>query len=178
MPLLARTLIVCCLCAAWPPAAANTDSPMRLAFSESFTDSIVRSLEGGIGTCQALPAVYRFDCYRQNYRATASKMNGKPDYRDAQKALRHVENTLKSILRSYGDKAAPTIRSGGLTYKPVKPDAVSTAARAFDTARAEAVTILLRSDGRARVHFERIASVVGSNKLIIRSAIDRLLRRA
>lgn len=156
-------------------ALSSQEANTRLAFSADFTGSVVGSLESGIAQCQAIATVYRFDCYRQNYRRTGRLMNGKPDYRSAQKALRHVEGTLNSFIKKNTDKAAPRLSVGGMTYKAVKPETVKPGAAAFDQARSEAVTILLRSpDGNARQHYERIASVVGSNKLIIRSALEVL----
>ncbi len=151
---------------------ASQDADTRLAFSADFTGSVVGSLESGIAQCQAIATIYRFDCYRQNYRRARRIMNGKPDYRMAQKALRHVEATLNSFVKKNTDETAPHLSVGGKTYKAVTPEAVKPGAAAFDQARSEAVTILLRSDGRAKVHYQRIASVVGSNKLIIRSDLQ------
>jgi len=148
---------------------AGTGSAYRLAFSDGNTSAVVSVLESGIAQCQSLEAVYRFDCYRQNYRAAGSKLNGRPDYRAAQKALQQVELTLKATLRQNRDKTAPPVRLNGKTYKAVTPDAVKPGNAAFARARAEAVTVLLRADGHATVHYQRIASVVGSKKVIIRS---------
>ncbi len=150
-------------------AGASPDSAYLLAFSDNNTNAVVTVLENGIAQCQRLDAVYRFDCYRQNYRDAGSKMKGRPDYRTAQKALQRVEQTLKATVRQNRDKTAPTIRVNGKTYKPVTPAAVKPGEAGFARARAAAVTTLLRADGRAAVHYQRIASVVGSNKVIIRS---------
>lgn len=161
-----------------PLASATTDhassQPDILALSNSFTDQVVKNLSAGINLCQSLPAVYRADCYRQNYRATARQLNGKPDYRDAQKALKRVESALKKILRQYGDKATPPITKNGQTFKPIKPEALKPATAAFDQARREAVTILLRAGGNAAPHYQKIAAVVGSNKVLMRAALGLL----
>jgi len=148
---------------------AGTPTGDKIAFSSDFTGQVVGKLEGGISECQAVAAVYRFDCYRQNYRAVGRSLNGKPDYRDAQKALKTVENTLRAVVKQNGDSSAPPLKQNGRTYKAVRPDTVAASTAAFNKARQEAVTILLRADGKAQVHYQRIASVVGSNKVIIRT---------
>ncbi|MCA0871937.1 hypothetical protein LCL97_13945 [Seohaeicola saemankumensis] len=155
---------------------AGTPTDDRIAFSSDFTGQVVGKLEGGISECQAVAAVYRFDCYRQNYRAVGRSLNGKPDYRDAQKALKRVEDTLKAVVKQNGDRGAPPLKQNGRTYKAVRPDTVAASAAAFNKARQEAVTILLRADGKAQVHYQRIASVVGSNKVIIRTDLLAVIR--
>lgn len=164
-----RNLLILALLMPAQIAVANSANSYQLAFSDDFTGTIVKPLEDGILECQAIAAVYQFDCYRQSYRAAGRKMNGQKVYRDAQKALRLVETTLKSIVKKNADKSAPKLKVNGKTYKAVKPTAVKPGAAAFKQARAEAVTILLRANGQAKVHYARIANVVGSNKLIIRS---------
>lgn len=153
------------------PATAGSTPTLQLAFSESATGRVVNVLEDGISLCQSIATVYQFDCYRQNFRKAGSKMRGKPDYSDAQNALGHVESVLKSIVKKNLDKTAPPLRINGKTYKPVKPAAVKSASASFKRARSEAVTILLRADGHSKVHYQRIANIVGSDKLIIRSDI-------
>lgn len=163
-----------------PAAHAASDGaapvPLVLARSDAFTGQLVARLESGITQCQALPAVYRPDCYRQNYRATGRMLNGKPDYRDAQRALKRVETALTKIMRRNTDKATPPITRNGQTFKPITEAALKPAAAAFDQARAEAVTILLRSGGAMRTHNARIAAVVGSNKVLLRAALEPALR--
>lgn len=148
-----------------------------LARSEAFTSQIVGKLESGIRECQALPTVYRFDCYRQNYRAVGRDLK-RPDYRPAQSALRRVEKTLNTIVRKNTDKTKPQISQNGRKYKAITPQAVKPAAAAFDQARAEATTVLLRTKGDMKPHFERIAAVVGSNKVILRASLGLLLGAA
>ena len=150
-------------------ASAGPNVSYRLAFSSASTDAVVGILEKGIAQCQVLEAAYRFDCYRQSYRSAAAKLNGKPDYRAAQQALREVEKTLKDVVGQYRDNSKPSIRVAGKTYKAVTPVGIQPGAAAFSRARAQAVTELLRADGRAKVHYQRIAAVIGSDKLIIRS---------
>lgn len=139
------------------------------AFSAGNTDSIVAELTGGEATCSRLEAVYQFDCYRQAYRSAAKKTDGRGDYRAAGKALREVEKTLKTVVRQNEDKTKAAIRVGGKTYKAIKPEAVKVGVQAFQTARNQAATKLLRSDGKAQVHYARIAQAMKSNKVLIRS---------
>lgn len=156
--------------------AASNPSPngagtIQLAMSDTITSKVVLVLQEGGDECRGIPNVYQFDCYRQMFRRAGSSVSKFPDYGEARKAFRHVEKTLKAVLKQYPDKATAPLRSNGRTYKPIQPDAVKSASAAFERARAEATTILLRANGPIRIHYERIASVVGSNKLIIRSQL-------
>ncbi len=148
----------------------------RIAFSSGFTGQGVGKLEGGISECQAVAAVYRFDCYRQTSRAVGRSLRGKPDYRDAQKALKQVERALKAVVKQNGDSAGPPLKQNGRTYKAVQPGIVAASTAAFNKARQEAVTNLLRADGKTQVQYQRFASVVVSNKVIIRTDLLAMLR--
>jgi len=152
---------------------------LQIAMSDSFTSQVVLQLQEGNDECRAIPSVYQVDCYRQVFRRAGSALQKYPDYKEGRKAFRHIETTLKSVLKQYPDKATPPLRRNGRTYKPIQPDAVKSAAAAFARARAEATTILLRAQGPMKIHYERIAAVVGSNKLIIRSHLlmQQMLRR-
>ncbi|MEP3331884.1 hypothetical protein [Sedimentitalea sp.] len=48
------------------------------------TNRVVRLLKQGLRECQTLNSVYRYDCYRQNYRAAGRQLAGKPAYAPAQ----------------------------------------------------------------------------------------------
>jgi len=164
-----RATLIVLLALSAPFTLAGPNGSYLLAFSDGNTNAVVTILEQGIAQCQRLDAVYRFDCYRQNYRSAGSKLKGLPDYRAAQKALQQIELMLKATIRQNRDKTAPPVKLNGKTYKAVTPEAVKPGNAAFARARSEAVTSLLRADGQAAVHYHRIASVVGSNKVIIRS---------
>lgn len=157
-------------------SSATFDDSFEVAMSDAVTAKAVKVLTEGNGACRSLPSVYQVDCYRQSFRRAGAEISRYPDYKDARKALKLVERTLNSALKEYGDKSAAPLRSGGRTYKAIKPEAVAPSAQAFKRARADAVTILLRSKGPIKVHYERIASVVGSSKLIIRSSLEALKR--
>jgi hypothetical protein len=164
--------------AAFDPPKNNVET-QQIAMSEDLTSQVVLVLQNGSNECRAVPAVYQIDCYRQTFRRAGSTVSRYPDYNDAGKALRNVEKTLKAVLKQYPDKATPPLRNNGRTYKPIQPDAVKPAAAAFERARTEATTILLRARGPLKIHYERIAAVVGSKKLIIRSQLlkQMLLKR-
>ena len=158
--------------------AGNTSSttPYRLAMSDSVTSKVVSKLEGGSSECRSVPAIYQVDCYRQSFRRAGSEISRYPDYSEARKALRQVEAVLKAALRQYGDKSNPALRKNGRAYKPIRPEGVKPANAAFERARREAATVLLRAKGPIKVHYERIAAVVGSSKLIIRSGLLKQFR--
>lgn len=180
MTLVSRKTLTLVLTLLAQPALANGDygtpgsAPKSTApaVSSAVTASVVSDLEGGVRTCQSLPQVYRFDCYRQNYGGVVDSLSGKKGYRDAQRALRGVEKTLDKVMRRNLDRSVAPVKVGGATYRAIKPEAVDPAAKKFDQARAEAVTILLRSGGETAKHYQQIAGVVGSNKLLIRSEMS------
>ena len=149
--------------------APDGEDPVQLAMSEAVTGNVMSQLEGGTATCGALDAVYQFDCYRQAYRAAGSKIKGRPDYRDAAKALKTVESTLNTIVRKNADRSQPSIRVGGRTYKAIKPEAIPAATSSFRSARTQAATVLLRSDDVAALHYTRIADALNSDKVLIRT---------
>ncbi|KIC22318.1 MULTISPECIES: hypothetical protein [unclassified Leisingera] len=161
------------------PAGASPSVPQgsyTIAMSDSVTAKAVKVLTSGNGTCRQLPSAYQIDCYRQFYRRAAAELSRYPDYKDGRKALKMVESTLNAALKQYRDRSAAPLRSGGQTFKAIKPEGLSPAAEAFRRARADAVTILLRSQGPIKVHYERIAAVVDSAKVIIRSGLMTLRR--
>lgn len=151
------------------PVHASSAPPPILAMSEAVTGQVIAELESGLSTCSRLDAAYQFDCYRQAYRAAGSAIKGRPDYKDASKALKAVEDTLRAIVRKNGDRGQPNIRVGGKTYKAIKPAAVPAAAQAFRASRQEAATLLLRSTDKAALHYTRIADALNSNKVLIRT---------
>ena len=168
MPTL-RPILLAALALCLAALAALADAPLRLAFSEATTDRIVHRLESGFETCRRLDAVYRTDCYRKTYRDAAAEMNGKPDYYDAQVALRSVEATLGGVVSQYSDYGRPRVWVRGRSYVAIAPAAVKTAAKVYSKAATEAETVLLRATGHAAEHYARIARAVGSNKVLLRA---------
>ena len=178
MKILLRPLAVLFALCLTTSAQADYGSSAAAGLSADTTAAAVAALEGGIATCQAVPVVYRFDCYRKNYGDAARSLGGNRDYGDAEQALGKVERVLRGIVRQNRDRDAPAISVGRKRYRAIKPEAVRDSAALFERARAEAVTVLLRAKGPAQTHYARIASVVGSDKVILRSGLMRLRRLA
>jgi len=140
---------------------------MALAMSADFTGQKLSKRQGGIGQCRAVATVFRFDCDQQIYRTVGRSLNGASDNRSVQKTLKAGENTLKAVMKQTGNKAAPPLKATGKTYKPMRPDTGAIRKAAFKQARQEAVSVFLRVDRRAQVHFQRIANVVETNKVVL-----------
>lgn len=141
------------------------------AFSDAHTARAVTIVRDGGAACGRLETVYQFDCFRQVFRKAGDALGNRPDYADARTALKEVERTLNDTVRRNEDRNRPAIRVDGRRVKPIRPDAVPAAKKSFEAARSSAVTKLLRADGKARLHYTRIAEVVGSTKVLIRSRL-------
>lgn len=139
------------------------------------TKAVVKKLTRGASRCGTVKRVYRFDCYRQFYRLANQEMNGIPAYADAQRALRLVEQALDRVVTQNADPATPPLRKGLQVLQPIKPEAVPRATQQVERAMQEAETILLRSPERGGVHYARIAEAVNSNKVLLRSLLEKLL---
>lgn len=137
--------------------------------SNATTKSLIKILKRGMADCQALHPVYRFDCYRVTYHLAANHLNGRPAYAGAQAALIEVETTLNTIVARNTDPQTPRKRKGFQTYAPIKPAAVPKATADFEQALDRAETMLLRSPERSQVQYTRIAEVVHSNKVLLRT---------
>jgi hypothetical protein len=139
--------------------------------SNATTKKVVKIIKSGIGRCQRVEQVYRFDCYRQTYKLAANFLNGRPAYAGAQEALIKVEETLDRIMAQNSDPQAPPVRQGFQQYRPIKPAAVPKAKVELTKALDEAETILLRAPERTGKHYARIAEAVNSNKVLLRSRL-------
>lgn len=133
------------------------------------TNQVVRLLQQGLRRCQALESVYRYDCYRQNYRDAGQKLEGNDAYAPARQALRDVETALAGVLNANADAAAQPVRRRGKTYTAIAPAAVPRSKAVFTDALDTAATQLLRSPASSGDHFARIASVLDSEKVFLRS---------
>lgn len=139
--------------------------------STGTTKKVVKIINSGVGRCQTIAQVYRFDCYRQTYRLAANFLNGRPAYAGAQEALIAVEKSLEKIMAQNADPQTPAIRKGFQTYKPIKPAAVPQAKAELSRALDQAETVLLRAPERTGTHYARIAEAVHSNKVLLRSRL-------
>ncbi len=139
--------------------------------SNTTTKKVVRTITRGVDRCQRVERVYRFDCYRQTYHLAASLLNGRPDYRDARKALESVEVALDKVMKRHVDPTVPRKRQGLQVYRAIKPAAIPRATTEMDRALDKAETVLLRAPERTGNHYARIAEAVHSNKVLLRSRL-------
>lgn len=159
-------------------AAAGGKYAAGVRLSDQSTGSVVKVLETGFADCRAqLPKAYRYDCYRHIYRRARQHIQGSGDYAAANQALALVEKTLEQAVAQNTDRTKPRIRQGLTRYRAIQEAALPTVKAQTDLALQEAETQLLRASGRQQNHFVRIARAVGSNKLLLRTALRLLSRK-
>jgi hypothetical protein len=140
--------------------------------SNRTTNAVIRILQGDFRECGELILVFRYDCYSQSYRSAADRLDGILEYAPAQDALRLVEDRIASVVSANIDRSRPPLRQGGSVFNAVKEEAIPQLRRETLGAMDEARTILLRSPTEAqRPHYSRIAAVIESNKVLLRSAL-------
>ncbi|MGD9861731.1 MAG: hypothetical protein AB7S99_00830 [Pseudodonghicola sp.] len=144
--------------------------------SARVTKQVTHILQRDFDGCRTLQPVHRYDCYRQTYKLAIDQIAGLPAYRPAQQALKGVETALEQIVARNADPAQRPAHKGLRSYRAIKPAAVPQATRELSQALEEAETKLLRSAAAGNTHFARIAQAVNSNKVLLRSALLRLLR--
>ena len=164
-----RTFIFTLLLVLAQPLIAQSYGKPSSGLTERTTNKVVRLLERGLNQCQRIDSVYRYDCYRQNYRKVAQEIAGNPAYDPAYKALQQLQSTLATVLQQNADTSAKKLRRRGQTYSAILPSAVPKSKAAFTATLNEASTRLLRSPDGTSNHFARIASALDSEKVFLRS---------
>ncbi len=139
--------------------------------SNAVTKNVVKSIKLGVSRCQRIDKVYRFDCYRQTYKYAASLLYGRAAYAGALEALTEVEKALDAIMARDADPQKPPVRRRLQQYRAIKPAAVPKATAELERALSSAETILLRAPERTGTHYARIAEVLDSNKVLLRSRL-------
>lgn len=145
-------------------------SPVQAGFSDAEIAEITQRMEGGFESCSAVDAAYQIDCYRRVYERASQDLKGQRLQADAQKAMRRTAVELKRLARAYADPTAPKIQVGGKTVTAIRPDALPQATAQARRILQETETYLLRGNRQAALHYQRIASVVNSSKVLLRSA--------
>lgn len=145
-------------------------SPARAGFSDAEIAEITQRMEGGFARCSAVDAAYQIDCYRRVYERASQDLKGQRLQADAQKAMRRTAVELKRLARAYADPAAPKVQVGGKTVAAIRLDALPQATAQARRILQETETYLLRGNRQAALHYQRIASVVNSSKVLLRSA--------
>ena len=132
--------------------------------------------------CRRVPSPeYMIDCLGDALEQIAREMPQTGDYAEAQAAIAQAARKLRALARENASADLPTgvIRSTGSDGRrsnsaltPVRTDTLAQTAAAAVAIIEEAETILLRSAANSavrRVHYEQIAQVMGSNKVLLRS---------
>lgn len=151
------------LAALWQP------TPVAAGFSDAEVAEITRRMEGGFELCSTVAATYQIDCYRRVYERAAQDLKGQRLQADAQKAMRRTAVELKRLARALADPAAPKIEVAGKSVAAIRADALPQATAQARRILQETETYLLRGNRQAALHYQQIASVVNSSKVLLRS---------
>lgn len=170
------------------PAAVTAQSPVGtlLTFvmpagdfgSKNFTDLVVNTLGAAKAFCGKLDQSYRVDCLAERIAKMSKDIPADSDYAEIKQVLDDTARDISNLARANRDRAQPRRRvsAGSIaTARPLTP--VSPAAQAAVNAQASAIldrtqTLLLRSpddEGGKKLHYQRIADALGSNKTLLRS---------
>ena len=160
----------------------GTNSNSLLSVSSANTDAIIEELAAGSRFCSEIAQKeYVIDCMSDRLDKAAKNLPSKGDYSDVKTALEVASRKLNDLALQNASAAMTrslvlaTGPGGGASSRPLVPVESSLLdqlnAQAGDIL-GEAQTILLRStenSERRKVHYERIAEAVGSNKVLLRS---------
>lgn len=150
--------------------------------SAEATSAIVQQLTGARDFCGRIAdADYIVDCLASEVGALADRMAERGDYAEARQELEQASRSLAQLATANRDPAKPAARARRTGTQPrtsareLTPTRRAALGNLLDDASGileEAETTLLRASQRGaerRVHFERIAEAVGSNKVLLRS---------
>ena len=150
--------------------------------SDLATDTIVQDLSQGNSFCrQIAQKEYVVDCMSDRLAEAAASLPNTGAYAETKAALETASRKLAALARQNASDALPPKRvrtrslTGPVSSRKLVPVQNATSASVLAQARAiiqEAETVLLRSaenSDRRKVHYQRIAKAVGSNKVLLRS---------
>lgn len=160
-------------------AAAQPDKHLQIAFSNGLTNGVVSTIGEVERVCRSIPAEYRISCLGEGFKWAARQMPSNPDYREARAAISKAGSRLQKIAKSNADRKAPVHTTakarqwkGKKKFTAVQKAKLKTATAAASAVIKDTETRLLRSaenSQRRRVHYQKIASSVGSTRRILRS---------
>lgn len=165
-----------------PPAVRTTPGPLLTPAATA--TAIVVSLNEATGFCRGLSdTAYVVDCLAERLDDVNRRMAGTSGYDKVRETLTVATRSLNQIAQDYRASGEPPTR-----FRATMPDGsqvttnrrlvpVDPAQRAAALAQAlevigEAETVLLRSAENSQdraAQFQRIASAIGSNKVLLRS---------
>ncbi len=162
------------------PSVLPTNIPFNKV-TKPGTDAIVGQISSSTGLCKRIAKEYMVDCISDRLARIAAGLPKTGEYREARMALEQASIKLHMLAQANAETSLPKIRiqskSDGSGVRPraltpIKPESFDTVKVEAAEIIAEAETVLLRSaenSAKRKVHFERIAKAVGSNKVILRS---------
>lgn len=164
-------------------ADAPGTATVTRVFSTQATDVIVNGIDEARQFCGSIGnSAYAVDCLSERLAAVASAMPAGGGYGDARAALLDASRKLNALARANAAPDLPRANvrqpgEGGIATTrpliPVDPARLAEVSRAAEAIVAEAETVLLRSAesvAERTIHYTRIATAVGSNKALLRSA--------
>jgi hypothetical protein len=162
----------------FPPSGSVTS----VGANTETTELLSLEIQSAREFCRRAPSPeYTIDCLGDALEQIARDMPKTGDYAEAQQAIAQAASRLRALARENASADLPTgvIRSTGADGRrsnsaltPVRTDTLAQTTAAAVAIIEEAETILLRSAANSavrRVHYEQIAEVVGSNKVLLRS---------
>ncbi len=152
-------------------------------YSDVATDALVRDLTTASEFCRQIgESEYVIDCLGDRLAEIAKRLPANGAYAESREALAAAAQKLDALVRENASNALPPLRvatrslsGGGSQNRVLRAVDAANVAAVTEQAVAilqEAETLLLRSaesSQRRRVHYQRIATAVGSNKLLLRS---------
>lgn len=163
-------------------AATRAAALAATEVGDTATAAIANQLEAARNFCgRIVDRDYIVDCLAAEIGALADRMAESGDYAPVRAQLEQASRSLSDLAQSNRDPDKPRARArrGGPTPQTSSRPLTPTRAEALDevlegaaTILEEVETTLLRSTQQGderRVHFERIAEAVGSNKVLLRS---------
>ncbi len=159
----------------------RSDRPGKSPTAPATTDSVVSSIEATRNFCSKISSAYTVDCLAERLGELAEELEGQAGFEDAQAVLESTSKKLNAIARQNRSTTAnparfstqgqtPVINTRRLI--PVDEASLEEAASQALAVIAEAETLLLRSaeeSGERSIQYQRIASAIGSNKVLLRS---------
>ena len=162
--------------------AAQTGATANAA-SAAITAAVVKEINSGTQFCRKLvQKEYVIDCLSERLENAAKALPSVGDYAQAKAAIEEAARKLHDLARKNAPKVSPPVRMQVKGSKPVitsrrliavKISALERANQQAIVIVQEAETILLRAtenSDRRKVHYERIATAIGSNKVLLRSS--------
>lgn len=157
-------------------------SPGTTKFNPLITGKISHDIAAAVNECGKYKDVYRIDCLRQNLDHLQRSLPSNGDYRKVKYILQKAVLRLGNVVTAYADPETPRMAPAPhanprflkrRSYSAVRKSKVGEAMRKARAIIQEAQTELLRSSENSALrlaHYQKIATAVGSTKVLLRSS--------